>query len=195
MILGTAAYMAPEQARGQVSISAPISGLSAWWSMIVTGRRLFEAPTVSDTLAAVLTRDRTLSAPPGCDACCGGAWSATPATAARYQRRAPSARRRRAGPIRRRRLLAWLWPALAAVGLFAAAALAFVHYREAPSDLPLVRFQISLPEKAVFNGHVSVSPDGRRVAFSARGADGRRSSGFTTSTSSIATARRHRQRR
>jgi serine/threonine-protein kinase len=58
VILGTAAYMAPEQARGRaVDRRADIWAFGVvLWEMLA-GRRLFEGETVSDTLAAVLTRE------------------------------------------------------------------------------------------------------------------------------------------
>jgi serine/threonine-protein kinase len=55
VILGTAPYMSPEQARGR-----PVDRRSDVWSFgvvlfeMLTGHRLFEGETVSDTLAAVL---------------------------------------------------------------------------------------------------------------------------------------------
>jgi hypothetical protein len=58
MILGTAAYMSPEQARGR-----PVDKRSDIWAFgvvlheMLTGTRLFAGETVSDVLAAVLTRD------------------------------------------------------------------------------------------------------------------------------------------
>src|SRR5512141_93135 len=57
VVIGTAAYMSPEQARGRsVDKRADIWAFGViLWEML-TGRRLFEGETVSDTIAAVLTR-------------------------------------------------------------------------------------------------------------------------------------------
>ena len=65
LILGTAAYMAPEQARGRaVDKRADIWAFGVvLWEML-TGRRLFEGETISDTLAAVLTQPPDLGAVP-----------------------------------------------------------------------------------------------------------------------------------
>jgi serine/threonine-protein kinase len=58
MILGTAAYMSPEQARGKsVDKRADIWAFGVVLFEMLTGRRLFAGETASDTLAAVLTRD------------------------------------------------------------------------------------------------------------------------------------------
>ncbi len=57
-VLGTAAYMSPEQARGRpVDKRADIWAFGCVFSEMLTGRAVFRADTISDTLAAVLTRE------------------------------------------------------------------------------------------------------------------------------------------
>ena len=58
VILGTAAYMAPEQAKGKpVDRRADIWAFGVVLFEMLTGRRGFEAEDISETLAAVLTRE------------------------------------------------------------------------------------------------------------------------------------------
>jgi len=71
VVIGTAAYMSPEQARGK-----PVDKRTDIWAFgvvlyeMLTGRQAFHGETVSDTLAAILTREPDwsalpASAPPG----------------------------------------------------------------------------------------------------------------------------------
>jgi serine/threonine-protein kinase len=65
VILGTAAYMAPEQAKGRaVDKRADIWAFGVVLYEMLTGRRAFEGEDVSETLAAVLTREPDFSAVP-----------------------------------------------------------------------------------------------------------------------------------
>ena len=65
VILGTAAYMAPEQARGKgVDKRADIWAFGCVLFEMLSGRRPFDGETISDTLAAVLARDPDWSALP-----------------------------------------------------------------------------------------------------------------------------------
>jgi serine/threonine-protein kinase len=76
VILGTAAYMSPEQAKGKnVDKRADIWSFGVVLYELLTGERLFRAEDVSETLAQVLTKTRTSAA---CrhrlTSCFGGAW-------------------------------------------------------------------------------------------------------------------------
>ena len=65
MIMGTAAYMAPEQARGkEVDKRADIWAFGCLFYEMLTGRSLFGRETPTDTLAAILERDPDWSALP-----------------------------------------------------------------------------------------------------------------------------------
>src|ERR1700674_3242419 len=65
MIMGTAAYMSPEQASGK-----PVDKRADIWSFgvvlweMLTGKRLFDGETISHTLAAVLTKEPDLQQVP-----------------------------------------------------------------------------------------------------------------------------------
>ena len=81
MILGTAAYMAPEQAAGK-----PVDRRADIWSFgvvlheMLTGRRLFKGETVAHTLAAVLQTPldwEKTAAPPAIKTCSAAVWIAT----------------------------------------------------------------------------------------------------------------------
>jgi len=181
VILGTAAYMSPEQARGKsVDKRTDIWAFGVVLYEMLTGEPLFAGETVSDTLAAVLRHEPE--------------WSKVPAPMRRLLRscleKDPKNRLRDIAdfgllaqdgpePVGRPQGLGpsppWLW-AVAAAACLVAAALAVLYFREKATPPPKsVRFQIRLPEKVAFttSADLALSPDGHRVAFPAIGPDGR----------------------
>ena len=184
LILGTAAYMSPEQARGKsVDRRADIWAFGCVLFEMLSGRRAFEAEDVSLTLARVLERQIDLSPLP----------SDVPARVrqilALCLRKDP---RQRIGDIHDVRLAlegsfetpsrsdsAVTAPAstrlriaalaiVAALAVVVAATLAFVHFRERPAAQGSVRFQVPPPDKSAILTF-ALSPDGRHLAFVATG--------------------------
>ena len=65
MILGTAAYMSPEQAKGRtVDKRSDVWAFGAVLYEMLTGRRAFEGDDVSDTLARILMKEPDWTALP-----------------------------------------------------------------------------------------------------------------------------------
>ena len=174
VILGTAAYMAPEQARGkQVDKRADIWAFGVVLFELLTGERVFQGEDVAETLASVIHKQPDLArVPPRAQQLIRTCLEKDPKKRLRDigdafrlletppQEIAPAASRRT--------LLPWI-----AAGVCAAVslALAFVSYRHVTEEKPRVLKMFVLPpEKAVFknNSLPAVSPDGRRLAFAAR---------------------------
>src|SRR5467141_2834112 len=86
VILGTAAYMAPEQAKGRaVDKRADIWAFGVVLYEMLTGRMVFSGETVSETMAAVMMKEPDWNAlpaniPRACGICYAGAWSRKRAT-------------------------------------------------------------------------------------------------------------------
>jgi len=191
MIIGTAAYMAPEQARGKaVDRRADIWAFGVVLYEMLSGARLFTGETVSDILAAVLTREPDWKALP----------AGTPEGVRRLLRRCleKEPRRRlssigdarleldeteltgaasagiprvRDGRVRRREFVAWTATVLSLL----AAGAALLWRPAAQTPLPrVVRATLPLPAGVSIeldgerSGMPALSPDGRRVAFGAR---------------------------
>ncbi|HSG00887.1 MAG TPA: protein kinase [Vicinamibacterales bacterium] len=183
MILGTAAYMSPEQAKGRaVDRRADVWAFGAVLYEMLTGKRPFAGDDVSDTLAFVLTKDPDWSALP----------AATPSALRRLLARClakdPRQRLHDIGdarleideaavepvavppdgprPYRRaHRTMPWLLAACAVVAL-----VAFWTGRwSAPSTggAAPTRFTIALPAGQAVRSRPAISRDGRTVAFTA----------------------------
>ena len=190
VILGTAAYMAPEQARGgAVDKRADVWAFGVVLHEMLTGRSLFAADTVSDTLAGVLRGEIDLAKLPA------GTPPALRLLLRRCLERNPKNRLHDAADARlvladleagvadetpaaslrprsrRRELVAW---ALAAAAVLAVSALLLGRSAGEPAPPRVIRATLPLPPGVSIEldgeraGMPAVSPDGRRVAFGAR---------------------------
>jgi eukaryotic-like serine/threonine-protein kinase len=177
VIMGTAGYMCPEQARGSnVDQRADIWGFGVVLYEMVTGRRLFQGDTVSDTLASVLKEAPDLDRVPVkvrrlIRKCLekdpkqrlrdiGDAWEL-------LDGEQPAGRPPQAGGLLQK--IVWT---VAAVATLALAAVSFLHFRENPPARELTRFEIPAPTGVTLaNSDPVLSPDGRKIAFMAAGAD------------------------
>jgi Tol biopolymer transport system component len=187
VIVGTAGYMSPEQARGQnVDKRTDIWAFGCLLFEMCAGRPPFTRDTVTDTLAAVIEREPDWTR----------VTSRTPRYLIRLLRRCltkdPKQRLRDIGearialagerddepatvPLRRR----WRAATIAVVGLLAAAsAIAIARYGPSidrrPATSSPVRFQVPPPDGTVFNRHpartfFALSPDGSQLAFITEG--------------------------
>jgi Tol biopolymer transport system component len=177
MILGTAPYMSPEQARGKpVDKRADIWAFGVVLYEMLTGQPLFHGDTVSDILAAVLREQPD--------------WERVPVKLRPLLQRClekdPEKRLRDIGDmgllledapvggglvrlgVGHARPLPWV---LASVFLLTALALGYVHFREAPPQERSLQFQAPLPGKLT-DVTTQLSPDGRYIAFANPGPGG-----------------------
>jgi len=180
VILGTAAYMSPEQARGKpVDQRADIWAFGVVLYEMVTGKRLFEGEDLAETLAAVVKTDPDLTAvPEPIRRALRRCLQKDPNKRLRHissvellleEPGAPSAP---AIPLTRTAGISWL----AAVLFVAAAAGWFLYLRRPELAKPdLVRFEVPVPPDISLPLQIKMSPDGRMVAFAAHGGGDTRS--------------------
>ena len=188
VILGTAAYMPPEQAKGKtVDKRADIWAFGVVLYELLTGDRLFKGEDVTDTLARVFTKEPDLSkAPPQARKLLARCLEKDPKKRLRdigeaaYLLDVGQADVGRASPAAG--LRPWLWPAVAAalaLALIVAGDLLYNATRPAPLR-PLIRLNVvpedtmPLARAATGPGNMlALSPDGARLALTLRDADGK----------------------
>src|SRR5262245_8057745 len=174
VILGTAAYMSPEQAKGKtVDKRADIWAFGVVLYEMLSGRQLFGGETTTEVLAAVIEREPR--------------WDRVPQRTQTLLRRClekdPKRRLRdiadamplleqQITPAPPTRSLPWI--AASAALLAALGALSFLHFRESPPELQQARLVIPVPDKFAFNQgtFATVSPNGNYIAFPSPGPDG-----------------------
>jgi eukaryotic-like serine/threonine-protein kinase len=194
MILGTAAYMAPEQARGKaVNKRADIWAFGCVLFEMLTGKPAFSGDTVTDVLAAVVKEaPRWTALPPTVPAAIRGLLRRCLEKDPRRRLQAigdarveiedalqggPADEPQRAGSARKRKIpQAWIVPT--AIVVFAGATIAMLWPK--PVDAPAYRTAILPPPGVTLrdNGNnlpsrrLAISPDGRQLAFTGTERDG-----------------------
>jgi eukaryotic-like serine/threonine-protein kinase len=191
VLLGTAAYMSPEQAKAKsVDRRADIWAFGCVLYEMLTGKQAFTGETVTDTLASVIKEEPD--------------WKLLPAMTPmrvrvllqRCLQKDPKQRLQAIGDARvsldeviagapedapslaavgrpaKRPWRMWLVSGVAGVSTLAAALLAFLYFHQKAPVAQAMRFEIPLPEKLDQTGDVALSPDGRKLAFIGTGADG-----------------------
>jgi serine/threonine protein kinase/Tol biopolymer transport system component len=167
VILGTAAYMAPEQARGKsVDTRADIWAFGVVLYELLTGKHLFEGEDLTETLASVLKETPNLGViPERMRRLVSSCLQKDPKKRLQsigdmhYLLEAPTEVRADVPPRS-----GWLWPAIAAIAALAMTVIGIIHFREKPPTDAVMRLSVSLPDRAGGLGHLVLSPDGLRVA-------------------------------
>jgi len=188
VILGTAAYMSPEQARGKsLDRRTDIWSFGCVLYEALAGRKAFSGETVSDTIARILEREPDWNALP----------ERTPVKVRDLLRRClqkdPHNRLRDVGDARIEireclsepeakalvtREVHSLSRWVAALGILAAVATAILSFwvlRRPEDAREVARLTVSLPPEQslglgpIFGSSVALSPDGSRIAYSAGG--------------------------
>jgi Tol biopolymer transport system component len=190
MLLGTAAYMSPEQARGKaVDRRADIWAFGCVLYEMLTGRMAFHGDSVTDTLAAVVRSEPDWSKLPG---------STSVRIRVLLQRclqKDPKQRLRDIGDARialdeaissaadsrpspdvekpaTSRWRVWSGWVVAGILLVFAGTFAFLYFRQKPSAIASMRFEIPLPQRTSSTSALALSPNGRRLTFIATDTNG-----------------------
>jgi serine/threonine protein kinase len=178
-ILGTLQYMSPEQLHGQEA--DPRSDLFSFGCVLyemLTGKRAFEGQSAASVIAAILEREPApLEVAPPLERVVGRSLVKDP------DQRFQTARDLKVAlvwaleqpPVTTApRPAHYWWVAVAAALILGAVGTwSTMRFRETPPQTTAVRFQIASPEKTTIDDGVpALSPDGRRLAFMARSADG-----------------------
>jgi serine/threonine protein kinase len=175
VILGTAAYMAPEQARGKtVDKRADIWSFGVVLYEMLTGKKLFEGEDLTETLASVVKSEPNLTPAP----------LNVRRLLAKCLEKDPKKRLRDIGDWKElldsehvvavpleSRFERRLWIATAATLALALAVVSFSHFREKPPATPAVSFEIPPPPGTEVLGF-SLSPDGLKLVLNVQNREG-----------------------
>ena len=175
VILGTAAYMSPEQARGRpVDKRTDVWAFGAVLYEMLTRRRAFEGEDITETMAAVVKSTPDWGALPK---------DVPPQIVTLIQECLEKDRNARIGdmavprfllsghaavaPSRPASIPGWAWLAFASVCILAtvAASLALLAFRRADAAPGLPAFRFEIPTTPTDDPSTALSPDGTQLAF------------------------------
>jgi Tol biopolymer transport system component len=176
-IMGTAAYMSPEQAKGKrVDKRADIWSWGVMLYELLTGERMFKGDDAADTLAHVLTQSPDLTRVP----------AKLHKLLGRCLEKDPKRRLRDIGDARDlveildttvvAHASRWPWVITAMLGIaligLAAVNLLWAPWRSTLDPRKIVRFQIAPPDQVTVASSFAMSPDGSKLVYDAASSDG-----------------------
>jgi serine/threonine protein kinase len=189
VILGTLQYMAPEQVEGQeADARTDIFALGAVLYEMVTGRRAFQGKSQPSLIASILSTN-----PPSATSLTHGIPPALDHVIERCLAKEPSDRWQSARdvwmelkwvtdsskhservPVVEKRRRKWLIPAAVSIAILAMAAASLLYFRRAPVEPVAAEKRFQIPVVGLASPYyISISPDGRRVAYNAATSSGR----------------------
>jgi len=196
-VMGTVGYMSPEQLRGQtVDPRTDIFSFGAVLYEMLAGRRAFHKDSAADTISAILRED-----PPELSETNGNVNPSLDRVVRRCLEKNREQRFHSASDLafalealsgtqvsgattavataevskseNRRKLIDRLGWVAAALLLAATLVLAVLYFRRAEPRAETMRFILPAPDKTTYRGELSLSPDGRRLAFVVTSVGGR----------------------
>jgi len=178
IVMGTASYMSPEQAEGK-----PVDKRSDVWAFgvvlyeMLTGKRLFDGKSTSHIIVHVMEQEVDWSKLPPLP-------SGVTELLERCLQKDPTQRLRDIGDVRIQLRAAitkpvrlatpratakasaprWLWPVVAVLPVVLVAVFFYLR-RETPAEPDIKRYEITQPADVTASVILTISPDGKRLAF------------------------------